>query len=528
MASESNEKQPSHDEPATGTYATAGERLRRFAREHLPHRDALMTTAAIGLLLAWWISFHEIACGCLSIRATVPLSYTYESCYAFGLGTAIGAIIALMLLRKTVLRPRFSLILRLVLVSAVLNISFAISTVANLYLLASACELALNALGALMTIICLQLWTPLSRATLMSCLFLTALICVAVNNGLMPMLIHEGGGVVAVTPIQLLLLGGFAGLIYHLCPSPNQQEPAKASRTPEKENRHIFASDDTPFPWPLILHLSIYCCLFGIMHVESSTLISPFLDRNLPYGCGALVALVLYAALFLRKASNSYLWPKIRTVVFPLTMVSLLLLPYLDSLSSFIPVAFVNCAVVLYELIAVLGLFAIARESHMTAQTAAAVGLVVASFSFFAGSVLCHALINFIAPTILTQDGWNIAVFLLLIVATLWVGDDRRAGKLWGMRINLSPQQAAHVKLRGKCAVVARTHNLTPRETEIMEPLAEGNRPPQIAETLVISIATARTHVKNIYAKCGTHSQVELIALVESVSDQHLPPQAQC
>ena len=74
---------------------------------------------------------------------------------------------------------------------------------------------------------------------------------------------------------------------------------------------------------------------------------------------------------------------------------------------------------------------------------------------------------------------------------------------------------------------MAATFGLTPRETEILELLAEGQRPPQIAEKLVISVSTARTHVKNLYAKVGAHSQIEVSDLVNAVDERDIPPQAQ-
>lgn len=61
-------------------------------------------------------------------------------------------------------------------------------------------------------------------------------------------------------------------------------------------------------------------------------------------------------------------------------------------------------------------------------------------------------------------------------------------------------------ELKGEC-------RLTPRETEIMLHLARGRSAAVIAEELVCSPATVRTHTKSIYAKLGVHSKQELIDL---------------
>lgn len=74
----------------------------------------------------------------------------------------------------------------------------------------------------------------------------------------------------------------------------------------------------------------------------------------------------------------------------------------------------------------------------------------------------------------------------------------------------------AHGLQVSPCERVAREFRLTPRETEILALLAHGRNAPYIQEKLVLSRNTVKTHVQNIYAKLGVHSQQELIDLVEA------------
>lgn len=53
---------------------------------------------------------------------------------------------------------------------------------------------------------------------------------------------------------------------------------------------------------------------------------------------------------------------------------------------------------------------------------------------------------------------------------------------------------------------------LTRRETEILQLIAEGKTYTQISEELFISKETAKTHIKNIYAKLQVNSKSEAIA----------------
>ena len=63
---------------------------------------------------------------------------------------------------------------------------------------------------------------------------------------------------------------------------------------------------------------------------------------------------------------------------------------------------------------------------------------------------------------------------------------------------------------------LAAKRGLTPRETEILVLLAHGRNAAFLQEKLVLSRNTVKTHVANIYAKLGVHSQQELIDLVEA------------
>ena len=55
---------------------------------------------------------------------------------------------------------------------------------------------------------------------------------------------------------------------------------------------------------------------------------------------------------------------------------------------------------------------------------------------------------------------------------------------------------------------------LTRREREVLALLAEGADHRTIAETLVISPQTARTHIQNVLGKLGVHSRLEAAAFV--------------
>lgn len=65
------------------------------------------------------------------------------------------------------------------------------------------------------------------------------------------------------------------------------------------------------------------------------------------------------------------------------------------------------------------------------------------------------------------------------------------------------------------CGTLGDRFELTPREREIFLLLAQNYRAPYIAEKLVVSQSTVKTHMRNLYAKLGVHSQAELLLLVD-------------
>ena len=78
-----------------------------------------------------------------------------------------------------------------------------------------------------------------------------------------------------------------------------------------------------------------------------------------------------------------------------------------------------------------------------------------------------------------------------------------------------SPGDGTRAAIERSCGALARKGGLTGRETEILAMLARGRSAPFIAQELVISPNTVKTHVKHIYAKLGAHSQQEIIDLVD-------------
>ena len=82
-------------------------------------------------------------------------------------------------------------------------------------------------------------------------------------------------------------------------------------------------------------------------------------------------------------------------------------------------------------------------------------------------------------------------------------------------RQTLAPEatQALVQMARGPGATPEPGHDLTLREREVLALLVEGLNNPQIAERLVISVTTVRSHVSSILSKLGVSNRAEAITL---------------
>ena len=73
-----------------------------------------------------------------------------------------------------------------------------------------------------------------------------------------------------------------------------------------------------------------------------------------------------------------------------------------------------------------------------------------------------------------------------------------------------------------QCEAIRLAFRLSDRETEVMELIARGNTVARIAEQLVVSENTIRTHSKRIYAKLDIHKKQELVDLLETFNPKDL------
>lgn len=109
---------------------------------------------------------------------------------------------------------------------------------------------------------------------------------------------------------------------------------------------------------------------------------------------------------------------------------------------------------------------------------------------------------------------------MLYLAIVFLSGSNMRIGK-WGFASFMHPE-SREAYLSRRCGELTAEYSLTPREFEILHLLSLGHTPDTISETLVISPYTAKTHIRNIYAKLDVHNKDELGNLIEHNDRIHI------
>lgn len=270
-------------------------------------------------------------------------------------------------------------------------------------------------------------------------------------------------------------------------------------------------------PWQFVIHVLAYSTVFGVTHALASGVVPANLEKMAAcyIGTGA-ASLVMFAMLRGRDESET-VWPLLRQYVFPLGMLSFVLLPFANMGAVFVSVAVAECAMDAYFVFLMMFAVLTARKIGLAAEWAVAASLALAAVGLTAGAGVGSMLhiVGLLAP--ITYNILTAAALVLLCLGTFWVGNDKQVFYAWGLEKRLTPKRFAEKRLEERCSVVAKEYGLTNRETEILIALAQKMTPRDIADRNFIALNTVRTHIARIHRKTQTHNQREVDALIATV-----------
>lgn len=134
------------------------------------------------------------------------------------------------------------------------------------------------------------------------------------------------------------------------------------------------------------------------------------------------------------------------------------------------------------------------------------------AFGIATGMIAGVAIAPFIASHIELLPWVSLLAVMLILLVTQWAMTDRKISTLWGLE-KLDPRAFRRQSLDAQLAAFAEIYRLTGRETDVLRGLLDRKTPQAMADEMVVSVSTVRSHIKSLYAKCSVHSKEEMARL---------------
>lgn len=485
-------------------------------------RNAVLLALSAGFYWSWWDAFHEIcrfvaiAMPGAEIRLFLGLGSGYLQCLVKPLGVIVGCTAILALAHygrwKSWAAHRVSFGRRLMERGFFVSVGLLIlqMLVWTIFCFAIAEDRWLEA-GALYGMASMLIVPPMVGLAL--CLrnldgpwavgaIAGALCCYGVCSNLVyPLFLqHTPVGTAFVLYLALLVIA-FALFTRLSCrfPAPPSSVGGRSVRP----------------PWPLAIHVVIYGCVFGILHILEGLVKTGPYSINIGVFLGCLVATALFLVLFREPRSGRGLWSKMRSTVFPLVIIGYLLIPLAEN--SNLALSFTEAGGLLYLTIFFFGCRLLMERTFVAAPVIVGWALLLYSGGEAAGVMAAASLGPFIAVGESSYFMLGVVIVVLLTAATFWVATDEQVRKLWGLRREVEPKRYHDLVTRIRVEQLAGQFGLTPREAEVLRLVAQGRRAPEMVEVMGVSMDTVRTHLKHLYTKAGAHSYAEVLAMVEKI-----------
>jgi DNA-binding CsgD family transcriptional regulator len=271
------------------------------------------------------------------------------------------------------------------------------------------------------------------------------------------------------------------------------------------------------FALSILIPLCCYSLIFGSIHNKwitlqdgSITSLMIHLGTELGSALGGLVILMLAFFFWSERALEQY-----KMVLLPLVILALWLSSFVATTWVFTYLIVLNISHKMVFLLLMLCPFMVgAKQLPLLAWC-------MAYLSDFFGKLLGALVlplpvpyINVIAPLIAL-----LAIFASSIALPLLSKDASLSSSLSKTKPQEENQRESVHRFRKAVLELGKENRLTERETEVVALLARGRTARHIADSLIISEKTAKTHLRNIYAKLGIHTQQELLTMIEKSID---------
>lgn len=114
-------------------------------------------------------------------------------------------------------------------------------------------------------------------------------------------------------------------------------------------------------------------------------------------------------------------------------------------------------------------------------------------------------------------EAQTVLLLVALVLLAVFPGSRIAALVLDDGSLEAEESEEPSLTLEERCARIVELYGLTRRESEVLALLGRGHGSSYIAQELVVSESTVRSHVKSIYRKTGVSSREEMIALIDGM-----------
>lgn len=265
--------------------------------------------------------------------------------------------------------------------------------------------------------------------------------------------------------------------------------------------------------WRPVFGTMVFCFMSGLMMQISGQQELPLatVQQTSIVTSAIVVAMLLLPALLVAKPLNL---GRLYKMALPLSAAGFLLLPILWNAAGGIVNAFAQLGSMVASIILWCLLADMARDTRLPSVLVFATALACTNAAQLAGILVgFFNASRFTAGSLMLTVVALVSLYLLSMLSLFLFKDKELTAE---ETTPPAPQVVVHEEqwFALRCEQIATDNQLTAREAEIFELLAQGRTVHGISEKLFVSENTVKSHIKSIYQKLGIHVRSELIALV--------------
>jgi DNA-binding CsgD family transcriptional regulator len=281
---------------------------------------------------------------------------------------------------------------------------------------------------------------------------------------------------------------------------------------PQEIPESVSSLNTKPGYWRIIIGIAAFTTSFGVIRFFIPKAVEPSLNSELLLQIAVILASIIGLVIGVMTQMKSF--SIVGKIALPVMVLSLLAAVVVGDAAAGVK----WLAVLGFILFTNLGL--IITVMFAKAYSSEAIDILVFGRLADSSGVLIGGVSGTIAGTQIQQNNMILTILcailllLLILVSTIVMSDKAIIEERQDIRTDEYYQHQR--PWRKKCEALANQYSLTSREKEVLVLLAKGSSAESIANRLVISPHTAKTHTRNIFAKLNVHSRQTLLDLLDT------------